>query len=60
MQEILYKVTRETAEELAGREITDDEAARIAKAIEFSTAGDAVSEAVFQVCGLAGEDSEGE
>jgi hypothetical protein len=49
----LYTVTRETAEELAGREITDDEAARIAKAIEFSTVADCVSEAVFQVCGLA-------
>jgi hypothetical protein len=56
---VLYKFTREMAEGLAGRKITDEEAIRVAKAIEFSTVADCVSEAVFQVCGLAdNEDSE--
>jgi hypothetical protein len=52
----LYAVTRDMAEELAGRVITDGEAARIAKAIEYSTVSECVSEAVFQVCGSAEED----
>ena len=57
MSEILWKVTRETAEGLAGRKITDEEAARIARAIEYSTVHECVSEAVYQVCGLT-EDQE--
>lgn len=50
MSETLYTVTREMAEELAGRAITDEEAARIRIAIEFSTISECVSDAVFQVC----------
>lgn len=46
------------AEEMAGREITDEEAARIAKAIEYSTVGECVSEAVFQVCGMPADNDE--
>lgn len=55
---VLYSVTREMAEEMAGREITDEEAARIAKAIEYSTVGECVSEAVFQVCGMPADNDE--
>ncbi len=57
---MLYTFTREMAEGLAGRKITDEEAIRIRKAIEFSTISECVSEAVFQVCGLADDDDEPE
>jgi hypothetical protein len=51
MNQVLWFFTRQQAEEAAGRKITDEEAARIAKAIGFSTAIDAARDAVFQVCG---------
>lgn len=49
--EVLWSVTRSMAEEMAGREITDEEAARIATGIGYSTAADAVTEVVFSVTG---------
>lgn len=48
--EILWAYHREQADEAAGRRITDEEAARISKAIGYSTAPDAAGEVVFQVC----------
>lgn len=48
---VLWAYTREDAEQAAGRPITDEEAARISKAISFSTAGEACEDAVIQVCG---------
>ena len=53
--DVLYQVTRADVEAMAGRAITDDEAARISKAIGFSTAGDAIGEVVFSVAGSADE-----
>jgi hypothetical protein len=54
----VYAVTREKVEELAGREVTAEEYARIAMAIEFSTIGECVSAAVDQVIDLASGDAE--
>ena len=54
----VYAVTREKVEELAGREVTAEEYARISIAIEFSTIGECVSAAVGQVVDLAGGDAE--
>jgi hypothetical protein len=45
----LYAVTREMVEELAKREVTDEEVARIRSSIEFGTVREAVEDAVYQV-----------
>lgn len=47
----VYVVSRGDLARIAGREATDEEARRTARAIEHSTAKDAVGDAVFQVCG---------
>jgi hypothetical protein len=57
-REILFTVTRELASEIAGREITDDEADRLVKALPFSSIPDAVSEVVSAVCGYPDEDED--
>jgi hypothetical protein len=49
-RQILYAVTREMAEELAGHPVTDEEAERIAKAILISSIPDALIELVINVC----------
>lgn len=54
----VWAVTRSRVEELAGRRVTDEEAARIAKAIDFSTANEAVEDAVLQVCGYPPEEDD--
>jgi len=54
----LYAVTREMVEELAKREVTDEEVSRIRSAIEFSTVREAVEDAVFQVIDIPGDDDE--
>lgn len=54
----VYVVTRARIEELAGREVTAEEFARIAKCIEFSTIDECVMGAVEQVTGLPEEDDE--
>lgn len=51
-----YAVTRPRIEELAGREVTDEEFARIAKAISFSTVDECVMGAVEQVTGPADDE----
>jgi hypothetical protein len=54
----LYAVTRDHIEHLAGREVSDEEVARIAMAIEFSSeVSESVRAAVGQVIDLASEDS---
>lgn len=47
----VYVVTRADLARMAWRDVTDEEAARIAEAIGHSTAGEAVGDAVFAVCG---------
>lgn len=54
----VWYVPRDAVEEMAGREITDEEATRIGRAIENSTVGECVSAAVEQVCGLPPDDDE--
>jgi hypothetical protein len=56
---ILFAVTREYVNDLVGREITDDEAARLVKAIPFSTIPDALSEVVSAVCGAVETEDDG-
>lgn len=56
--EILWAFTRAQASEAAGRPVTDEEAARIARAIGFSTAPDACRDVVFSVCGMPDDDCE--
>ena len=56
-EKILFGWSRSDFEETAGRKITDEEAARIVKACEYSTAGEAVADAVFQVCGMPEDES---
>lgn len=48
-----YRLTLADLDAYAGRQVTADEAARIAVAIDNSTAGDAIAAAVEQVTGLA-------
>jgi hypothetical protein len=50
----VYVVSRGDLARLAGREVTDSEAARIARAIGNSTASEAIGDAVWQVCGPPG------
>jgi hypothetical protein len=57
-REILWGYTRTQAQELAGREITDDEADLISEAIGHSTAREAAEDAVFAVCGSPDEKDE--
>jgi ABC-type taurine transport system ATPase subunit len=54
----LYAVTREMVEELAKREVTDEEVSRIRSSIEFSTVREAVEDAVFQVIDVPGDEDE--
>lgn len=54
----VYAVTRPMLEELAGREVTDEEAARIGRCIEHSTVGECIGGAVEQVCGLPDDDED--
>jgi hypothetical protein len=48
----VYVVSRGDLARMAGRAVTDGEAARIAKAIDNSTAMEAIGDAVWQVCGV--------
>lgn len=59
-EEILWRYTRLMAETEAGREITDEEAERIGKAIGYSTAPEACVDAVIQVCGYPPDEYEDE
>lgn len=54
----VYVVSRGDLARIAGREVTDGEAARIARAIGNSTASEAIGEAVVQVCGYPAEPGE--
>lgn len=56
MSDPIFTYTREQAEIRAGRAITDDEAERIARAVEHSTVYEAIDGAIEQVCGLADDD----
>lgn len=58
VEELAYGVTRPMLDELAGRPVTDEEFARLRKALEFSTISECVRSAVEQVTGLADEDEE--
>jgi predicted CXXCH cytochrome family protein len=54
----VYVVSRGDLARIAGREVTDTEAARIAGAIGNSTASEAIGDAVVQVCGYPAEPDE--
>jgi len=49
--EVLFTFTREQADALAGRPVTDEEAARIAKAVPFSSVPDALAEVTGSIAG---------
>jgi hypothetical protein len=53
-----YVVSHGDLARIAGREVTDSEAARIVKAIDNSTASEAIGEAIAQVCGYPAEPDE--
>lgn len=55
---MIFTYTREQAALRAGRAITDDEAERIARALEHSTIWEAIDGAIEQVCVLADEDED--
>jgi hypothetical protein len=55
-RDILYQVSRQGAETIAGRPLTDDEALRIARALPMSSIGEAVEEVVYSVVGGSPDD----
>jgi hypothetical protein len=55
----VWVVSRGDIARMAGRQVSDEEAGRVARGIEHSTAQDAVADAVLQVCGYPpGSDEE--
>jgi len=54
----VYVVSRGDLTRIAGREVTDSEAKRVAEAIGNSTPSGAVGDAVLQVCGYLDEPGE--
>lgn len=54
----VWRVTAADLDALAGRELTEEELQRVAKAIDHSTAGEAVEAAVEQVAGLRDDENE--
>lgn len=53
----VWTLTRGHLEEKAGRPLTDDEVARVAKCFEYSTIGDVI-DGVLDSCGLQADDDE--
>lgn len=54
----VYQVTRGAVEEMAGREVSDEEISRVSACIEFSTVADAVRDAVAQVIDLPDDEED--
>lgn len=54
----VYVLSRGDLVRIAGQEVTDRDAARIAKAIDNSTVSEAIADAVWQVCGYQAERDE--
>jgi hypothetical protein len=54
----VYVLSRGDLARIAGQEVTDRDAARIAKAIDNSTVSEALADAVWQVCGYLAEPDE--
>lgn len=53
-----WRITYADLDLIAGREVTDDEAERIADCIDNSTASESIAAAVEQVCGLPDDDDD--
>lgn len=58
--EVVWQLHRGKLDEIAGRQVTDEEAERIAEALEFSSIPEALDNVVESVCGFPPDEDEDE